>query len=97
MPFDTYPPSKFTSSFYMQSLPDYIQKINDNNTAQNYLKGNWEVDGEFKHNLDSLLLQKGGSAIKKTPFGNTILNDLALEILKKEKLGSWHNLDCIII
>ena len=32
-----------TSSFYMENLPDYIQKINDNNTAQNYLKGDWEV------------------------------------------------------
>ena len=86
-----------TSSFYMQSLPDYIQTINDNNTAQNYLKGNWEVDGEFTHNLDSLLIQKGGSAIKKTPFGNTILNDLALEILKKEKLGQGKKTDILTV
>ena len=86
-----------TSSFYMENLPDYIQKINDNNTAQNYLKGNWEVDGEFKHNLDSLLIQKGGSAIKKTPFGNTILNDLALEILMKEKLGQGKNTDILTV
>jgi predicted AlkP superfamily pyrophosphatase or phosphodiesterase len=86
-----------TSSFYMENLPDYIQKINDNNTAQNYLKGNWEVDGEFTHNLDSLLIQKGGSAIKKTPFGNTILNELALEILKKEKLGQGKNTDILTV
>ena len=86
-----------TSSFYMENLPGYIQKINDNNTAQNYLKGNWEVDGEFTHNLDSLLIQKGGSAIKKTPFGNTILNDLALEILKKEKLGQGKNTDILTV
>ncbi len=86
-----------TSSFYMENLPDYIQKINDNNTAQNYLKGNWEVDGEFTHNLDSLLIQKGGSAIKKTPFGNTILNDLALEILMKEKLGQGKNTDILTV
>jgi len=86
-----------TSSFYTRALPDYIQKINENNTVQNYLKGKWEVKGLFSHNLYDLLNKKGGSAIKNTPFGNTILKDLALEIIKEEKLGQRETTDIITI
>ena len=85
-----------TSSFYMDNLPDYVEKIN-NNPLQNYLKGMWSVEGEFSHNLDDLLLSSGKSAIKKTPFGNTILKDLAIEILNEEKLGQGENTDLITI
>jgi len=86
-----------TSSFYMNNLPDYVEKINDNNPSQNYLKGVWSVKGEFSHNLDNLLLTSGKSAIKKTPFGNSILKDLAIEIIKEEKLGQGDNTDVITI
>ena len=86
-----------TSSYYMESLPDYVQEINDRNDVQNYLKGEWKVKGEFNHNLDALLEQSGGSAIKKTPFGNSILKDLALTILKKEKLGQGKNTDVLTV
>jgi predicted AlkP superfamily pyrophosphatase or phosphodiesterase len=86
-----------TSSFYMQALPDYIQKINETNPAQNYLKGMWEVTGQFSHNLLTKYNLKGGSAIKNTPFGNTILKDLALEILEKESLGQSKATDILTI
>ncbi len=86
-----------TSSFYMNNLPDYVEKINDNNPSQNYLEGVWSVKGEFSHNLDNLLLTSGKSAIKKTPFGNSILKDLAIEIIKEEKLGQGENTDVITI
>ena len=86
-----------TSSFYMESLPDYIQEINDDNTIQDYLKGEWKMKGQFTHNLDSLLINSGGSAIKKTPFGNSILKDLAIEILKNEELGQGENTDVLSI
>ena len=86
-----------TSSFYMQSLPSYIQKINNSNSVQKYLKNTWEVDGEFKHELASQYTQKGGSAIKNTPFGNTILKELALEIIEKESLGQREETDILTI
>jgi len=86
-----------SSSYYMSDLPSYIQKINDDNTAANFLTGDWKVKGEFSHNLDTLLLQSGNGAIKKTPFGNTILKDLALEIFKKEKLGQGKTTDIFTI
>ena len=34
-----------TSSFYMNELPNYVQRINENNPSQNYLKGEWSVKG----------------------------------------------------
>ncbi len=86
-----------TSSFYMENLPDYIQKINGNNTAQNYLKGEWKVDGVFSHDLDTLYAKGGAKSIKSTPFGNSILNDLAIEILKKEKLGQGKSTDILTL
>ncbi|MEC9209289.1 MAG: alkaline phosphatase family protein [Bacteroidota bacterium] len=86
-----------TSSFYMAALPDYIQKINETNPAQNYLKGMWEVKGKFNHNLLTKYAQQGGSSIKSTPFGNTILKDLALEILRKENLGQGKSTDIFTI
>ena len=86
-----------TSSFYMEALPDYIQEINENNPPQNYLKGIWEVSGKFNHNMLAKHTQQGGSAIKSTPFGNTILKDLALEILQNERLGQGEISDILTI
>ena len=86
-----------TSSFYMESLPSYIEEINDRNDVQQYLKGVWEVKGEFTHNLDNLFSKIGGKAIKNTPFGNSILNDLAIEILQQEKLGQGKQTDVLTV
>ena len=86
-----------TSSFYMQALPNYIQNINETNPAQNYLKGMWEVKGLFNHNLIDKYNLKGASAIKNTPFGNTILKELALEIIEKEDLGQRKETDVLTI
>ena len=86
-----------SSSYYMENLPDYIQKINTNKSSKTYLKGMWSVQNEFSHNLDSILLISGGSGIKSTPFGNTILKDLAIEIIKKEKLGQGKTTDIFSI
>jgi len=85
-----------TSTFYMQELPKYVEEINANNPAYTYLQGKWEVEGEFSHNLDELYAQ-GSKSIKTTPFGNTILKDLALEVIEKEKLGQDEHTDVITI
>ena len=86
-----------TSSFYMNDLPEYIQKINEANVASSFLKGEWKVENEFTHNLSLMYATSGGSAIKKTPFGNTILKDLSIEILQKEKLGQGKTTDILTI
>jgi predicted AlkP superfamily pyrophosphatase or phosphodiesterase len=85
-----------TSSFYMDELPDYIKTTNNNNPSKTYLQGKWAVKGEFSHDLDALLLT-GANSIKKTPFGNSILKDLAINIIKEEKLGQGEHTDIITI
>ena len=85
-----------TSTFYMQELPKYIEDINANNPAYIYLQGKWEVKGKFSHNLDDMYA-RGSKSIKTTPFGNTILKDLALEVIEKENLGQDEHTDVITI
>lgn len=76
-----------TSSFYMNELPNWLIEYQTKNSVLNYMQGSWSVKNKFNHNLDVMLDQKGGGVIKSTPFGNTILKDLAIEIIENEKMG----------
>jgi len=86
-----------SSSYYMNELPDWIKEENTKDNVSKYLGGIWKVKNEFTHNLDTLLKINGRASIKNTPFGNTILNDLAIRILKEEKLGGKKTTDCLFI
>ncbi len=86
-----------SSSFYMEQLPSYVQIINDRNDVNKYLKGKWEMKKKFSYDLDSLYNLNGNSAIKNTPYGNSIVNDLSVTILKNEKLGQDNNTDVLTI
>tara|TARA_B100000767_G_scaffold9804_1_gene9564 strand:+ start:1966 stop:3552 length:1587 start_codon:yes stop_codon:yes gene_type:complete len=86
-----------SSSFYMNKLPDWLIEHQNKNSASQYLVGKWKYKNSFSHNLDSLLMTNGGGIIKSTPLGNTILSDLALEILKNEKLGQSKTTDFLSI
>ena len=86
-----------SSSYYMNDLPDWIKEENNKNNIAKYMSGIWKVKNEFTHNLDTLLKVNGNGAIKSTPFGNSILNDLAIRILKEEKLGKNKTTDCLFI
>ena len=85
-----------TSDYYMNALPEWLIEYQREKPSSSYFKGNWEADG-FSYDMDSLLASKGPSAIKSTPFGNEILKDLAIEIIKKEKLGQGTFLDMLSI
>ena len=86
-----------TSSFYMPELPKWLVNYQQKKNALYYLQGNWEMNNYFNYNLDSLFLTKGGGAIKSTPYGNTILKDLAKEIIEKEKMGQTKSTDFLSI
>lgn len=86
-----------SSSYYMTTLPEWLQAENDKDKVIKYMSGIWKVKNEFTHNLDTLIKINGRGAIKETPFGNTILNDLAIRILKEEKLGKNKTTDCLFI
>ena len=72
-----------SSSFYMESLPKWLIKYQNQNPASSFLKETWNYKDSFSHNLDSLYEIEGAGIIKSTPSGNTILADLAVQITKK--------------
>ena len=112
-----------SSTFYMEELPKWLQKLNAKNPAQQYLSQPWETllpikeytesladnnpyEGTFNteeapifpHNLPALVDSNHHySLIKVTPFGNTILKELALEVLKNEDLGKDNVTDFLSI
>ena len=86
-----------SSSYYMTTLPEWLQAENDKDKVIKYMSGIWKVKNEFTHNLDTLIKVNGRGAIKITPYGNTILNDLAIRILKEEKLGKNKTTDCLFV
>lgn len=102
-----------SSTFYMNELPKWIQKVNKTNNPDKYLNTKWEtllpieqyteslVDNNpyegtfntemapvFPHDLPALRDSNANySLIKTTPFGNTIVKELALAAIKGEVLG----------
>jgi predicted AlkP superfamily pyrophosphatase or phosphodiesterase len=86
-----------SSSYYMDALPEWLQEENDKDKVTKYMRGIWNMKNKFTHNLDTLLKVNGRASIKGTPFGNTILNDLAIRILKEEKLGKNKTTDCLFV
>ena len=74
-----------SSSFYMENLPEWLINFQNQKPSSLYMPSKWELKDDFSHNLDSLISKKGPGIIKSTPYGNSILTDLALKILKNEK------------
>lgn len=112
-----------SSSYYMKELPEWVQKVNQLNNADNYLNKKWETllpieeytesiaDNNpyedlfeteqapvFPHNLPLLRDSNSNfSLIKSTPFGNTIVKELAIEAIKGEGLGKDRDTDFLAI
>jgi predicted AlkP superfamily pyrophosphatase or phosphodiesterase len=102
-----------SSTFYMNELPKWVQKVNKTNSDDKYLNSKWETllpiekyteslpdnnpyEGKFKtetapvfpHDLPALRDSNHNySLIKSTPYGNTILKELALAAIEGEDLG----------
>jgi len=85
---------KNTANIYLQkpwktllSIHDYTESIADNNPYEEVFEG--EKAPIFPHDLPALRkANKNYDLIKSTPFGNTILKELAFEVIQQEKLGA---------
>lgn len=77
-------------------ITSYTASIADNNPYENLFIT--EEKPVFPHNLPSLIDSNNHySLIKATPFGNTILKELAIELIKNEKLGKDNHTDFLSV
>ena len=77
-------------------IETYKESINDSNAYEELFIG--ELAPIFPHNLPDLREKNQNySLIKTTPFGNTILKELALETILAEKLGQDEYTDFLTI
>ena len=110
-----------TSSYYMDSLPQWINDFNSKNLNAEYLTQTWNTlypietytqstaddvlwEGLFKGKEQptfpydlSVLKEKTPNVIEYTPYGNSILKELALATIQSEKLGEGSSTDFLCI
>ena len=65
-------------------ISDYTESAPDDNQYEDPYKG--EEKPVFPHNLPELKY-KNNHLLRTTPFGNSILKDFAIDVIKNEKLG----------
>lgn len=95
---DTSPAKKYLNQAWNTLYPieTYTQSISDDNHYEKLFKT--EDKPTFPHNLPELIDSNGHySLIKSTPFGNTILKELALSLIKNENLGKDNHTDFLSI
>lgn len=78
---------KYLSKPWNTLLPieQYIESAADDNPYEGLLKG--ETKAIFPHNLPAMYSKDDYDVIKSTPFGNSIIKDLALATIKGENIG----------
>ncbi|MDA7768213.1 alkaline phosphatase family protein [Flavobacteriales bacterium] len=85
-----------SSSYYYEQLPEWLVEFQQDKPASSYFKGAWKGKG-FGYPMDSLLSSRGPSSVKSTPQGNTYLKDLAIALMKSEKMGDDKITDVLTI
>jgi predicted AlkP superfamily pyrophosphatase or phosphodiesterase len=79
---------KYLSQPWNLLLPadQYTESIADDNKYEGLLKG--ENKPVFPHDLPKIMMNNDLNLIRFTPFGNSLTKDLAIEVIKNEKMGT---------
>jgi predicted AlkP superfamily pyrophosphatase or phosphodiesterase len=90
-------PSKYLDSSWTTSLPidQYTESTADDNFYEGLLE-NGESKPVFPHNLKSVWNQNY-QVLLKTPFGNSLLFEFAMETIKAEQLGKGNATDFLAV
>jgi predicted AlkP superfamily pyrophosphatase or phosphodiesterase len=88
---------KYLSQPWNTLLPieQYTESAEDDNHYEGLYKG--ETKPVFPHNLPAMFSKTDYEVLLSTPFGNTIVKDIALAALKSENLGKGDNTDFLAI
>lgn len=88
--------SKYAQLTWELSLPENAYSVSDADDRPCEVFG-LKNKPVFPYPLKKAAEQRGPAIIKYTPFGNTILTDLAIELLKNEALGQDEHMDFLTI
>lgn len=111
-----------TSTYYTDKLPEWVNKFNDRNLPEKYLKQDWNTlypietytassadDNDFEQpfsengtptmpvRTSKLYKTKGYGLISSTPYGNSLIFDLAKAAINGEQLGQRGETDFLAI
>lgn len=79
----------------LKPVSDYNESLSDKNPYEGKL--NYSLEPVFPYDLFSEYQKNGASIIKVTPWGNSILADLAMKAIEKESLGKDNITDFLTI
>src|ERR1700694_1116944 len=91
-----------TSTYYMNKLPEWVQKINDDRPAWKYAGMAWTAldakpgDKPFCSMTAGTEVRFCG-AIELTPFANEMLEDIAEKAIENEQLGTHDGTDVLAV
>lgn len=88
---------KYLSGDWSTLLPleKYTESAADDNPHEGLYAG--ESKPVFPHRLAEIVTKAGKGLIKATPFGNAIVKDFAMEMIRQEKLGKGAFTDVLAI
>jgi len=91
-----------TSTYYMSSLPAWVQAINDGHPMQRYLGAKWFPLGANAESAMPLCSMVAGTevrfcALEATPWANELIEELAEHALIGEHLGQHSGTDILTV
>lgn len=108
-----------SSSYYIKSLPSWLENFNNENRVMSYMKKNWNLllppdkyihysndlqhweEKPFKNEFPTFPYtfreENYTKDIRTTPYGNSLTTDVALAVLRNEKLGQNSSIDFLAI
>jgi predicted AlkP superfamily pyrophosphatase or phosphodiesterase len=87
-----------TSSYYMNRLPDWVQKLNQEKPAERYWNREWkDPAGKVLRTTAQQTGKDWYDIIGATPFANDYQLEFARELITNENLGTGPNTDLLAI
>jgi predicted AlkP superfamily pyrophosphatase or phosphodiesterase len=92
-----------TSDYYLQSLPGWVQAVNESDEAKKFLNREWrDAHGKVMGNTNPRTDEDGKpesyfEIVGSTPFANDLELEFARSLITHEKLGSSATTDLLVV
>ncbi len=96
--FDAKTGTVVSSTYYMQQLPAWVRKFNDEQWPQKSLGAKWNAqNGKLLMSLPTTASPEFYSKWEQTPYANEVVEHLAEEALTNEQLGHHNSTDLLTV